>query len=233
VENGASFVPSIVPNAWLTIKGTDLSPTTDNWSNSIVNGQLPIQLDGVSVSVGGKAAYIYYISPTQINVMAPDAGLGPLAVTVMTPTGTSAAVTATSQQYGPAFFVWPNNQAVATRTDYSLAVKAGTFNGLTTTAAKPGDVIILWGTGFGPTNPASPVGVPIPSTQTYNIAGNVTVSLNGAPVTVYASAMSPGNAGLVQVAIQVPASTPNGDWPIIASVGGVSSPTGIVLSVHN
>jgi len=157
VVNAASLQPPIVPNSWVTIFGTNLASKTDNWGHAIVNGQLPTSLDGVSVTIGGKAAYVYFISPGQINVLAPDIPAGPVSVTVTTAGVTSATYTATAAQYGPAFFEWPNSQPVATRQDYSYAVKAGTFAGATTVAAKPGDVLILWGTGFGPTNPAPPV----------------------------------------------------------------------------
>ncbi len=60
----------------MTIQGANLASTTNTWANAIVNGQFPTTLDGVSASVGGKAAYIYYVSPTQINAVAPDAGAG-------------------------------------------------------------------------------------------------------------------------------------------------------------
>ncbi len=71
--------PEVVPEGWVSIYGSDFTSPgfTDNWSNAIVNGRLPASLDGVSVSMGGKPAYIYYISPTQINVQAPDGGAGP------------------------------------------------------------------------------------------------------------------------------------------------------------
>ena len=67
----------------MTIKGTNLADKTDTWSHSIVNGQLPTSLDGVSVTMGGKPAYVYYISPDQLNVLAPDLPAGPATVTVM------------------------------------------------------------------------------------------------------------------------------------------------------
>ena len=91
--------------------------------------------------MGGKSAYIYYISPGQINVLAPDISPGPVSVTVMTPSGPSAALTVTVSQYGPAFFLWPESQVVATHLDYSYAAQAGTFAGSTTVPAKPGETI--------------------------------------------------------------------------------------------
>ena len=67
VTNSASSLPQIAPNTWVTITGSSLASTTDTWNNSIVNGALPTHLDGVSVTIGGKPAYINYISPGQIN----------------------------------------------------------------------------------------------------------------------------------------------------------------------
>ena len=233
VVNGASFQPGIVANSWVTIQGAGLASKTDDWSNSISNGALPTSLDGVSVSMGGKPAYIYYISPGQLNVLAPDVPAGPVTVTVTTAGGTSAAFTATASAYGPAFFGWPGNQVVATHTDYSYAVKPGTFAGATTVAAKPGDVIVLWATGFGPTVPAPPTGVAVPGDQTYATSSQVSVTIDNVAAMVYGAALAPGSVGLYQIAIQVPSSLADGDWPIQALIGGVMSPAGTILSVHH
>ena len=230
VVNAAGFQPGIVANSWVTIQGTNLAPQTDDWSNSIINGALPISLDGVSVSMGGQAAYVYYISPGQLNVLAPDVPAGPVTVTVTTPSGTSASFTTTASLYGPAFFLWPGSQAVATRTDYSYAVKAGTFAGANTAAAKPGEVIILWATGFGPTIPTPPPGVAVPS-GSYPTASTPTVTIDNISAIVYGAALASGSAGLYQIAIQVPTTLADGDWPIQASIGGTLSPTGVVLSI--
>ena len=91
---------------------------------------LPTKLDGVSVTIGGTPAYVSYVSPGQINVVAPDVSPGPVAVVVTSSSGTSSPFTVTAGQYSPAVFVWPGNQAVATHLDFSYAVKAGTFPGI-------------------------------------------------------------------------------------------------------
>jgi uncharacterized protein (TIGR03437 family) len=193
---------------------------------------LPTTVDGVSVTVGGQPAYVYYISPGQINFVVPDVGTGSQQVIVTNAAGSSAAFTATVNSFGPAFFPWPNNQVVATRQDFSLAAKNGTFAGATTVPAKPGDTIILWGTGFGPTTPSAPVGEETPSDKTYSTSTLPMVTIDNIAATVYGAALAPGFAGLYQVAIQVPNSLGNGDWPVIASIGGVSSPSGMVLAVQ-
>jgi uncharacterized protein (TIGR03437 family) len=58
------------------------------------------------------------------------------------------------------------------------------------------------------------------------------VTINNVQATVYGAALASGFAGLYQVAIQVPLSLADGDWPIQATIAGVQSPTGVVLSVH-
>ena len=108
---------------------------------------------------------------------------------------------------------------------------AGLFAGAATVPAKPGDVIILWGTGFGPTSPAVAPGVVPPSNAVANVAATVTVLLGNLPAAVVGAALAPGNAGLYQIAIQVPAGAPDGDLPITAAVSGMQSPAGAYLTV--
>jgi len=229
--NGASFQAGIVPGSWVTIFGTNLSSKTDNWASAIANGKLPTSLDNVEVKVGGEPAYISYISPKQIDAVAPNVGTGAVEVTVTNSSGTSPAITATAQAVQPAFFQW-GNYAVATTLDYNLAVKNGTFPAVTTTPAKPGEVIVLWGTGFGPTSPSAPEGVETPSSPTYNTANTVSVTVGGKPTTVYGAALAPGYAGLYQVAIQIPASLANGDYPVVATISGAQSPSTTLITVQ-
>jgi uncharacterized protein (TIGR03437 family) len=104
--------------------------------------------------------------------------------------------------------------------------------GTTTVPAAPGDVIILWGTGFGPTSPSAPAGAETPSNTTYNTATTVSVTVGGRPATVYGAALAPGYAGLYQVAIQIPASLANGDYPVVATINGASSPSTTMITVQ-
>jgi uncharacterized protein (TIGR03437 family) len=231
VLDGASFQPGISPGSWITIYGTNLSSATDTWVNAIVKGALPTSLDGVSVMVGDQAAYIEYVSPTQIDAVAPSVAAGLVPVTVTTAIGTSQAAMVQLSAEQPAFFQW-GTYAVATRQNFSIAVKNGTFPGTTTVPAAPGDVIILWGTGFGPTSPAAPAGFETPSNTTYNTANTVSVTVGGKPATVYGAALAPGYAGLYQVAIQIPAGLANGDYPVVASINGASSPSTTLITVQ-
>jgi uncharacterized protein (TIGR03437 family) len=58
------------------------------------------------------------------------------------------------------------------------------------------------------------------------------VTINNIPATVYGGALAPGSAGLYQIAIQVPSTLADGDWPIQATIGNITSPPGTILSVH-
>ncbi len=230
IVNAASFEVGIVSNGFATIQGTNLASVTDTWDASIVGGQLPTSLDGVTVTFNGRPGYLSYISPTQINLLVPT--LGSAAGVVVTNSGaTSNLVNPVVKSAAPGFFQWPGNQVVATRQDFSIASKSGTFAGLTTVPAKPGDVIILWGTGLGSTTPAVPTGVQVPSDQTYSTTSTATITINNVAATVYGAALAPGFAGLYQVAIQVPPSLGDGEWPVIASIAGSQSAAGAVLSV--
>jgi len=232
VVNAAGGQAGVASGAFVSIYGSNFTPLPyDDWSKSIMNGQLPKQLDGLNVTIGGKPAYIYAITPGQINVQAPDVGNGPVQVVVATGGGLSVPFATNSQLYSPAFFPWPGNQPVATRPDFTWAVKNGTF-AKATVPAKPGDKIILWGTGFGPTTPVAPEGEETPSDQTYRTSTLPVVTINNVPAKVLGAALTPGIAGMYQVAIQVPASLADGDWPVVATIGGVSSPTGLALSVQ-
>lgn len=232
VLNGASFQPGITPGSWATVKGFALAAATDTWDKFIVNGELPTKVDGVGVNVGGQPAYVYYISPGQINFIVPVVGSGSQQVAVTNSAGTSSEFRVTVGTFGPAFFPWPDNQVVATRQDFTYAVANGTFPGTSTTPAHPGDTIILWGTGFGPTTPAVPMGEETPSDHTYSTSTKPTVTVGNMPAKVYGAALASGFAGLYQVAIQVPTSLTSGQWPVVATIGGVSSPNSLVLSVQ-
>jgi uncharacterized protein (TIGR03437 family) len=233
VVNAAGFQNTISSGSWVAIEGTNLSTTTRLWtSTDFVNGAFPQQLDGVSVTINGKTAFVEYVSPTLVNVQAPtDASTGPVAVQVKNAAGVSPTVMANLQTVSPAVFLWNGKYAATTRPDYSYVGPANLFPGATTTPAKPGDVVVFWVTGLGPASPAVPAGVNTPSDQLYNTANPVTVLIGNIQANVIASVLTPGNAGLYQIAVTVPPSAPDGDLPVSLQVNGVQSPDGVVLTV--
>ena len=223
VVNGGSFQSGIASAGWISIFGTNLAQTTYTWQASdFVNGQLPTSLQGVSVTINGIAAYVEYVSPTQINVLAPDdttAGAVPVQVTVSSQQST--ALTATKQQFAPSFFtVGGGSSVAAVHANYTLISASQ--------PAAPGEEILLYGTGFGPTNPVSPTAQLV--TTAAALANQVQISIGGVNASVaYAGLVE---AGLYQFNVVVPAGLPNGSAAVTASVGGVQTQSGVSISVH-
>jgi uncharacterized protein (TIGR03437 family) len=221
VVNGASFQPGISPGAWVTIRGTNLSDTTRVWTaDDIVGGRLPVSLDGVSVTIGGKPAYIEYVSPKQINVQAPsDVAPGTVDVMVTNNGRVSAPAKAQMQLVAPAFFMdGATAFAAASRLpDYALIADPAVVTGAV--AAKPGDLVVLWGTGFSA--PGVPAGVvvgdPIPVAIPNVTVGGVAVPVVGASMTI-------GFAGVSQITIRLPADVATGAVSVQGSVIGVQTP---------
>ncbi len=233
VVNGASFQSGLASGTWVTVLGTNLARTTRIWRDSdFVGNLLPTQLDGIRVNINGKPAYVYYISPTQINVLAPgDTTEGPVPVEVVTPQGRSAAVTVQKQRFAPAFFMLDpegRKYLAAVHPDGTLLGKLGLFQGaVPTRPAKPGDVILLFGTGFGVTDPPAAEGQIV--TQVGRLATPVTIRI----VTAVADVRFAGlvGAGLYQFNVIVP-DVPDGDHAVIAEIGGFRSQANAFITVQ-
>jgi uncharacterized protein (TIGR03437 family) len=95
--------------------------------------------------------------------------------------------------------------------------------------AKPGDVVVLWGTGFGPTNPPVPAGMAVTGTPAATAMPVVTVG--GVRAQVVSTTLTPGSAGQYQVTIQMPDAGPAGVVVVQASVGGVTSTDGALMFI--
>src|SRR6202012_4665978 len=91
------------------------SSTNGQWTSSDFNGvNAPTNLDGVSVAINGKPAYVSYISPGQINVQAPeDASTGGFLITTTNCHATSQSFAFTKQQLAPGLLA-PSNYIGAT-----------------------------------------------------------------------------------------------------------------------
>lgn len=231
VVNAVSGAPSIAAGSWVSIYGANLAPAARALQASDLSGNsLPTTLGGASVQINGKAAYVQYVSPTQINVLAPDdASVGSVNVTVANANGTSNAATATLQTFSPALSVLSGYVRALRAADSAIVNGTGTAeSGYKVTAAVgPGEVISLFGTGFGPT------GFSIAAGQNFNGAyptnNPVTVSIGGQPATVLWSGLI--GPGLYQINVTVPASLSDGDHSVIATVGSVSSSSSAVVKV--
>jgi uncharacterized protein (TIGR03437 family) len=240
VENGGSFLPGFSQGSWVTITGANLSGTTRTWTGADFNGNnLPTELTQVSVTIDGKPAYVYYISPTQINVLAPaNTAQGPVPVQVTYAGTTSTVLMATEASLSPSLFMFsPLGQiyvAAVRVSDGHYIGPTGLYLGVTapgggplTVPANVGDTLELYGTGFGPTDPATNFG------QTFSGApptvNTVTATIGGVAATViFAGLVYPGE---YQFNITVP-SVPAGDNLVVLKVNGVTTQANAYLTVQ-
>jgi uncharacterized protein (TIGR03437 family) len=222
----------ISPNGFVTIKGTGLATSSREWAASDFNGtQLPTSVDGTSVKINGKDAFPSYISATQINALAPvDTATGTVSVQVTLNGAPSAASNVQMQQVTPAFILFNFDKYIAARhadATASLLGPASLFPGFTT-PAKPGETILLFATGFGPTTPAIVNGQLV--TSAADLASPVTINFGGVDVKPDAAKLAA--TGLYQFNVTVPDSAPNGDVPVVATINGLSTQSNAFITVQ-
>ena len=222
VTNAVSGAAGVAPGAWISIYGTNFATATRSLASSdLTNNVIPTLLSGVSVQINGKAAYVQYVSPTQINVLSPaDTSTGSVAVIVTNSAGTSNTVTTTMQSVLPGLSVVTNYVRAVRYPDGAIINGTGAAEtGYTTAAAaKPGDTIALYGTGFGPTNSTITPGTVF--SGAYPTMNTVTVTIGGMPAQVlWAGIIGPG---LYQINVTVP-NVSSGDQAVIATVAGAST----------
>jgi uncharacterized protein (TIGR03437 family) len=227
VVNAAIVQAAIAPDSWITISGKNLSTTTRTWTaDAIASGQLPTSLDNVSVTVNGKPASVEFVSPERINLLTPsDDAVGPVEVRVTSNGQTSNLATMNLQPFAPALFTFDGTHLARTPGDNSLLDKSGHFFAASTlpSPVKPGDAIVLYGTGFGPTD-TTPDSAPTLTTP-------VTITIGGVPATVTFAGLAAGLPHIYQFNVQVPDGLADGDQPVGVEIGGVASPGDAVSSI--
>ena len=239
VVTTSSNEPTIAPNTWIEIHGTNLAQESTTWSSlpaSAFATTLPTSLGGVTATVNNKPAAVYYVSPTQVNVLAPvDTAVGPVQVQVSTQYGSTAPMSINHQTYSLAFLIidLPQTHVAAVHNSSSslngtLIAPPGEFPGLTTVPAQPGENVSIFATGFG--EPATPI------TNQLSGAGALpttpSITIGGIPATVtFAGLVAPGE---YQFNVMIPTNAPNGDLPLIATYqGNTTQSQATVITVHN
>ena len=210
----------------MSIYGANLASGTATWT-----GNFPTSLGGASVTIDGKAAYLWYVSPTQINLQVPDdATTGSVPVVVTTANG-MATTTVTLARFAPSFNLLDTKHiaGIIIRSDGSGAYGGGTYDiigptgsslGFPTVAAKAGDTVELFGVGFGPTSPTVPAGAAyVGAAPTTN---PVTLSIGNRSLSPFFAGET--SAGLYQLNVTIPSGLGSGDVSLQASVGGVQTP---------
>jgi uncharacterized protein (TIGR03437 family) len=236
VIGAASYLPKAAPAAYVSIIGagfTDQAAT--DWTSSITGVTLPTAVGAISVNVNGQAAYVQYISATQVNFLLPaSAAAGIANVDLITPTGVMTS-TLEIDAVAPGLFCYTLKgvtypaSVFATATGVVYVAATGAISGYSSRPAAPGDIIELYATGCGPTNPSAPDGVVL--TKVYPAASlaafQVTLAGTSAPI-LFAGLVSPG---LWQINVQIPSGLIGGDQPLVLSVNGVASQPNVKITL--
>jgi len=228
VTNAFGASTTIAPNTWVAIKGSGLSPAMDSriWQGSdFIGGQMPQVLDGVTVSMNGEKADVYYISPTQLNILTPpDLATGPVLLQVTANGQMSSLVLDEAEALSPSFFTFDGTNVVAAHLNGSDIGPVTLYPGLTT-PAQPGEEVVLYGNGFGVTSVPVTAGSSIQSgtlaTMPVFTIGGITANV------IFAGLVSPG---LYQFNVFVPPAS--GPLPLTATYNGVMTQTGVVITVQ-
>jgi uncharacterized protein (TIGR03437 family) len=116
---------------------------------------------------------------------------------------------------------------------YVLNTSTGAAFGLNSRPAKPGDLIVAYGIGFGDVTPSILPGVIVGQSNTL-VNPIITLSFGQTPATVSYSGLAASFVGLYEFYITVPPTLANGDYQInVTQQNGARVPQTMYLTVHN
>ncbi len=243
ISNSASFTfGPISPGELITIKGTNLGPSTGTGFSVGSGGTVSNTLAGVQVLFDSNPGTPIYVSNTQINVIVPYeiAGRSSTNVVVSYSGQQSAAIPQNVASQAPGIYTASSTGAGQA----SVLNQNGTLNGpaaglviggqtITTSPAAAGSVISVFMTGGGQTNPQSSTGTVTPTNTLYKIPGTVTATINGVNAPIQFAGAAPGEVtGVIQVNLLVPAGVSGSTQPLAVTINGVVSPPGPTVAIQ-
>jgi uncharacterized protein (TIGR03437 family) len=233
VVDGAGFLGRISPGSWVTITGENLSRTTRIWAaqDFIGGNRLPLAIDGVSVTIGGQQAWVYYVSPTQLNILVPqDLRIGNLEVVVTLDSVRSAAFNVIVVPETPSLFRFDpigRRYAAAVLPNGTFSGPGGLFgNAVLTVPVRRGQIVQLFATGLGNVNTQDGV----TAEPVVDMTNRVIVTVGGIRARVaFAGRVGPG---LYQINVEAPANAPIGENQVRVSINNAISPEGVFIVVQ-
>lgn len=222
---------------------------TMDWGQSFQSGAAPTDLGGVKVRVNGKDAFIAFTGLgsdfgrefDQINFISPDDDTrGPVMVEVFKDEEMVGSKMVNLDVVSPALFAYSTPDAEGnlyyvglTAPDTAYVAPAGLLNGggIPVRPARPGEVVQLFGSGFGETEPAIPAGQIAPPAAT-PLANPGMFRVGGMPAQVFYQGLAPNLAGVYQFNIEVPPALPDGNHRIEIDIQGKTTPLNAFLPVR-
>jgi uncharacterized protein (TIGR03437 family) len=230
--NAASSTPgALAPNTIATIYGKALSFETRGLAASdIRGGVLPTVLPGtgVRVLIGNVPAQIYYVSPTQVNLLVPGNLVAGSVHIQLTREGLAGPrLPLRIENESPQCFRFPNDP-------YLIATKPDGAVHTAEDPAHPGEILIVYATGLGRLRIDPGYGQIATLASPIVRLADFRLTLDGAavdPARILYAGVTPGFGGLYQINLRLPESL--GDDPELRiGFGEVSSEPGLRLYVR-
>ncbi len=218
---------AIAPGAWIEIYGTHFAAAEREWqSGDFQDGRAPVSLDGTQMWINGQPAPVAYISPNMIRALAPlELGASYASIAVETPAGRSRAYMAkvdlaAAGVHAPAKLRLAGRQFAAALIEGAdaYALPQAAVEEVNSRPAKPGEVLVLYGTGFGPLTPHVETGET--PAEPARLVSPVEVLLGGMPAEILAAGSAPGKIGLYELRVVVPAVAEGGALPLEIRLDG-------------
>ncbi len=230
--HSASYQPGgVSPGEIITLYGEGLGP--DTLTTLTLNGQLVSStLAGTRLLFDGTPAPLVYTSRTQVSAIVPYGVANKTTVPVIAEY-LGAQSTPVNVRVLPALPALYAADASGSGPG-AILNQDGTLN-TRLNPARPGQVVILYGTGEGLTSPLQADGQVTPGAEPLpRPVRPVTVTLGGVLCPILYAGAPPGLvAGALQINIQLPANVPTGDAvPIVLSVGEALSPDTVTLAIR-
>ncbi len=216
------------PGSYISIYGTALSDVFKVSSTPY----LPISLAGVSVSFDNESNRISvpgrlsFVSAGQVNVQIPWEVQGLTTVSMKVSLGElqTSVIELPIRNQSPAFFEYTegSGQRSAAALDVNFLVLGGT------NPARRGAAVQFYLNGLGAVDNRPASGEVSPSQPLATTRVQPVVTVGGRPALVIFSGLAPGNVGLYQVNVVVPADAPTGRQPVTCTVNGVAAPSTFV-----
>jgi uncharacterized protein (TIGR03437 family) len=210
-------------------------------AGDINQNKVPTELGCIAVEIAGRRVPVTHVQQDQINIQAPtvtQTGSMPVRITINPGRPSEVSVdggTINLQNYSPAFFTF-NGTSIAALIAGSATIVADPAVVSTGRAAAPGEIVELYATGLGPSEPVFQAGELTPP-RAVPLRERVTVTIGGttlAAADILYAGLAPGSiSGLYQINARIPANAANGNLPVTLAVGGVTSPAGTTIPVRS
>jgi len=227
VVSAASFrgEGGLAPGSIVTIFGVGLSASSN--AQAVVF-PLPTELGGTVVQLNGASVAMLFASASQLNLQIPfEITAGGFASGTVQADGIRGGTFSFSvSQFSPGLFSMTGDgrgPGAILHADFRLVNAQN--------PARPGEAVLIFGTGLGAVDTPPPLGRPAPSQPLSVTTTTPTVTIGARDGRVLFSGLAPGFAGLYQVNVTVPADLPAGEHPVVLTIGGASSNT-VTISVR-